>query len=31
MLRLFGLVEKMDERRFTKEIYKTDFDGNTVR
>jgi hypothetical protein len=31
MLRWFGHVEKMDERRLTKEIYKADLGGNAER
>jgi hypothetical protein len=31
MLRWFGHVERMDERRLTKEIYKADLGGNAGR
>jgi hypothetical protein len=31
MSRLFGHVERMDERRLTKEIYEADVDGNAGR
>jgi hypothetical protein len=31
MLRWFGHVERMDERRLTKEIYKADLGGNAER
>jgi hypothetical protein len=31
MLRWFGLVERMDERRLTKEIYEPDVGGNAGR
>jgi hypothetical protein len=30
MLKWFGLVERMDERRLTKEIYKAVLGGNAV-
>jgi hypothetical protein len=31
MLRWFGHVERMDERRLTKEIYEADLGGNAGR
>jgi hypothetical protein len=31
ILRWFGHVETMDERRLTKEIYEVDLEGNAVR
>jgi hypothetical protein len=31
MLRWFGQVERMNERRLTKEIYEADLGGNAIK